>query len=158
MFYPLEERTGKTIAFASVTIDEMVAIRGIRVMDGEKGLFVSMPQAKVADGYHDIAYPITSELRGNINKSVLDEFQKQIEKEPHLREYGRPEPSAAVGDIPSESIKVEAKVFPSEEAHGKKVSYANVTINDKVVIGGISVVDSAGTLKEGVCLKMGHRR
>ncbi|MCL2775744.1 MAG: SpoVG family protein, partial [Oscillospiraceae bacterium] len=45
-------------------------------VNGEKGLFVTMPQSKDKDGnYHDIAFPINGELRKEINKVVLDEYK-----------------------------------------------------------------------------------
>ena len=77
--YPLEEPKGNTKAFASVAIEDLVAIRGIRVINGEKGLFVSMPQSKDGNGeYHDIAFPLTANLRKDISKSVLDEYNCAI--------------------------------------------------------------------------------
>jgi len=73
--YPIEEPKGNVRAFASVAIDDLVAIRGIRIVDGKNGLFVTMPQSKDSNGeYHDIAFPLTSDLRKEISKSVLDEY------------------------------------------------------------------------------------
>jgi len=78
--FPIDEPKGNTKAFASVGIDDLVAIRGIRVVDSEKGLFVTMPQSKDKDGeYHDIAFPLNGDLRKAITKAVLDEY-KDIEK------------------------------------------------------------------------------
>jgi stage V sporulation protein G len=56
--YPINEPQGATLAFASVGINDLVAIQGVRVVNGEKGLFVTMPQSQDKNGeYHDIAYP-----------------------------------------------------------------------------------------------------
>jgi stage V sporulation protein G len=75
--YPINEPQGNTKAFANVGIEDLVAINGIRVVSGEKGLFVTMPQSKDKDGnYHDIAFPINSELRKDINKAVLDAYKE----------------------------------------------------------------------------------
>jgi stage V sporulation protein G len=86
--YPLDEPKGSTKAFASVGIDELAAIRGIRVVEGDKGLFVTMPQSKDSDGeYHDIAFPINGDLRKEISKAVLKEFdaaERTADRKPSL--------------------------------------------------------------------------
>jgi DNA-binding cell septation regulator SpoVG len=54
----------------------LVEIRGVRVVDGEKGLFVSMPQSKDKDDvYHDVAFPINGDLRKELTKAVLDKYE-----------------------------------------------------------------------------------
>ena len=74
--YPHNQEGNSTKAFASVTIEDLVAIKGIRVVEGTKGLFVTMPQSKDADGnYHDIAFPVKGDLRKAMNKAILDEFK-----------------------------------------------------------------------------------
>ena len=79
--YPLKEPQGSTKAFAELKVDDLAVINGIRVVDGEKGEFVAMPQSKDREGnYHDIAFPINGDLRKEINKVVLDKF-KEITKE-----------------------------------------------------------------------------
>ena len=83
--YPLQEKGGNLLAFASATIGGCFAVNGIRIMDSEKGKFVAMPSSKGKDGkYHDICCPTTAEMRQAINKAVLGEYQKTIEK-PSLR-------------------------------------------------------------------------
>jgi len=79
--YPLQDQPDNTTkAFASVTIEDLVAIRGIRVVEGTKGFFVTMPQSKDNDGnYHDIAFPVNGDVRKAMNKAILDEF-KEITK------------------------------------------------------------------------------
>ena len=79
--YPLDNPQGNTKAFANVGIEDLVAINGIRVVSGEKGDFVAMPQSKDKDGnYHDIAFPINGDLRKEMNKAVLDKY-KEVVKE-----------------------------------------------------------------------------
>ena len=76
--YPIAEPKGSTVAFASVTINDMIAINGIQVVDGKNGLFAQMPQTKDKDGeYRDIAFPVTKELRQQLNKAILDEYAIQ---------------------------------------------------------------------------------
>ena len=75
--YPIESPQGSTKAFANVGIEDLVAINGIRVVTGEKGDFVAMPQSKDKDGnYHDIAFPINGELRKELNKAVIDKYNE----------------------------------------------------------------------------------
>ena len=73
--FPIASPKGNTKAFASISIENLIAIRGIRVVEGSNGLFVSMPQQKIGSGeYQDIAFPLTAELRNFISASVLDEY------------------------------------------------------------------------------------
>ena len=76
--YPIPEPKGSIAAFASVTINDLVAINGIRVIEGANGPFTAMPQAKDNKGdYRDIAFPVTKELRQQLNKTILDEYAVQ---------------------------------------------------------------------------------
>ncbi len=73
-------------AFATVTLDDQFAIKGVAVRDGKNGLFVSMPQQKFEgkDGkthYSDIAFPTTSEGRKELNEAVLNAYEKQLQNE-----------------------------------------------------------------------------
>ena len=64
-------------AIASITLNAEFVISGIRVIDGAKGLFVSMPNRKDANGeYRDIAYPITKEAREQLHSAVLREYDR----------------------------------------------------------------------------------
>ena len=72
--YPIKEPKNKTVAFASVTINDMVAINGIQVIDGKNGLFAQMPQTKVNGEYKDIAFPVTKDLRLQLNKAIVDTY------------------------------------------------------------------------------------
>lgn len=57
----------KMKAIASITIDDVFVIHDIKVIDGEKGMFIAMPSRKAGDGeYKDIAHPINSETRNSI--------------------------------------------------------------------------------------------
>ena len=78
--YPLKnQEDNATKAFASVTVADLVGIKGIRVIEGSKGLFVTMPQSRDNEGnYHDIAFPVNADLRKAINKAVLDEFKEAV--------------------------------------------------------------------------------
>lgn len=79
------EREGKLKAVASITIDEEFVVHDIKIIDGEKGLFMAMPSRKATDGeYKDIAHPIKSETRERIQSMILEKYQAQLAEEAAL--------------------------------------------------------------------------
>ena len=74
-------KEGKMKAVVSITIDDEV--HDIKVIEGEKGLFIAMPSRKATDGeYRDIAHPINSATRDRIQTIILDKFQEVMDAEP----------------------------------------------------------------------------
>ena len=70
-------KEGKLKAVASITIDDDFVVHDIKIIDGEKGLFIAMPSRKTSDGeYHDIAHPINSATRDSIQTSIIAEYAK----------------------------------------------------------------------------------
>ena len=70
-------KEGKMRAIVSITIDEEFVIHDIKVIEGDKGLFIAMPSKKATDGeYRDIAHPINSSTREKIQTIILDRYQK----------------------------------------------------------------------------------
>ena len=54
-------KEGRMKAVVSITLDDEFAIHDIKIIEGEKGLFIAMPSKKSTDGeYRDIAHPINS--------------------------------------------------------------------------------------------------
>ena len=75
------EKEGKMKAVVSITIDNEFVIHDIKVIDGEKGLFIAMPSRKASDGeYRDIAHPINSSTRENLQKLILDKYKEENEE------------------------------------------------------------------------------
>ena len=73
------EKEGKMKAVVSVTIDEEFVVHDIKIIEGEKGLFIAMPSRKAADGeYRDIAHPINSDTRDRIQKLILEKYQETM--------------------------------------------------------------------------------
>ena len=73
------EKEGKMKAVVSITIDEEFVVHDIKVIEGEKGLFIAMPSRKAADGeYRDIAHPINSNTRDKIQSLILEKYQAEI--------------------------------------------------------------------------------
>ena len=69
-------KEGKMKAVVSITIDDEFVVHDIKVIEGEKGLFIAMPSRKAADGeYRDIAHPINSTTRDRIQTLILDSIK-----------------------------------------------------------------------------------
>ena len=67
----------KLKAIASIIIDDCFIVREIRVIEGEKGVFVAMPSRKTPDGkFKDIAHPIDTPTREYVDKTVLEAYKK----------------------------------------------------------------------------------
>ena len=76
------EKEGKMKAVVSITIDEEFVVHDIKIIEGEKGLFIAMPSRKAADGeYRDIAHPINSNTRDRIQKLILEKYQETMDAE-----------------------------------------------------------------------------
>ncbi len=68
----------KLKAFASITLDNMLVIRGLKIIEGAKGLFVAMPSRRRPDGtFQDIAHPINNEARAWLEKKVIAAYEKE---------------------------------------------------------------------------------
>ena len=76
------EKEGKMKAVVSITIDEEFVVHDIKIIEGEKGLFIAMPSRKAADGeYRDIAHPINSETRERIQRLILEKYEETLAAE-----------------------------------------------------------------------------
>ena len=70
-------KEGKMKAIVSITIDNEFVVDDIKVIEGEKGLFIAMPSRKASDGeYRDIAHPINSETREKIQSLILKAYEE----------------------------------------------------------------------------------
>lgn len=69
----------KLKAFANVTFDNAFVVRGLKVINGTSGYFVSMPSRKRPDGTHqDIAHPVNNEMRRVIEDRVLEAYENEL--------------------------------------------------------------------------------
>lgn len=69
-------KEGKMKAVVSITLDNEFVVHDIKVIEGEKGLFIAMSSRKAADGeYRDIAHPINSETRERIQSIILEKYE-----------------------------------------------------------------------------------
>lgn len=73
------EKEGKMKAVVSITIDEEFVIHDIKIIEGEKGMFIAMPSRKTAEGeYKDIAHPIKSSTRELIQNLILQKYNDEL--------------------------------------------------------------------------------
>ena len=71
------DQEGKLKGVASITIDDVFVVHDIKVIQGDHGLFIAMPSLKTAEGdYRDIAHPITSETREQIQTAIIGAYEK----------------------------------------------------------------------------------
>ncbi len=74
-------KEGKMKAVVSITFDNAFVVHDIKIIEGEKGLFIAMPSRKAADGeYRDIAHPINSETRDTVQSMVLRRYEELMEE------------------------------------------------------------------------------
>lgn len=72
-------KEGKMKAIVSITLDEEFVVHDIKVIEGDRGLFIAMPSKKVSEGeYRDIAHPINSFTREAIQKVILESYEKAL--------------------------------------------------------------------------------
>lgn len=72
-------KEGKMKAVVSITLDDEFVVHDIKVIEGEKGLFIAMPSRKASDGeYRDIAHPINSGTRDKIQQMILGKYETAL--------------------------------------------------------------------------------
>lgn len=75
-------KEGKMRAIVSVTFDNEFVVHDIKIIEGEKGLFIAMPSKKSTDGeYRDIAHPINSETRDKLQQTILEKYEESLTEE-----------------------------------------------------------------------------
>lgn len=68
----------KLRAYADITFDGSFVVHGLKVIEGQRGLFVAMPSKKMTNGeFKDTAHPITSELRNGMTQKILEAYEKE---------------------------------------------------------------------------------
>ena len=80
-------KEGKMKAIVSITIDDEFVVHDIKVIEGEKGLFIAMPSRRASDGeYRDIAHPINSDTRERIQSMILKKYEEVMAQEELVEE------------------------------------------------------------------------
>lgn len=76
------EKEGKMKAVVSITIDDEFVVHDIKIIEGEKGMFIAMPRRKASDGeYRDIAHPINTATRERLQNMILAKYRETQEEE-----------------------------------------------------------------------------
>lgn len=80
-------KEGKMKAVVSITLDDEFVVHDIKVIEGEKGLFIAMPSRRAGDGeYRDIAHPINSDTREMIQNIILEKYEVAMLEEENSSE------------------------------------------------------------------------
>ncbi|MDL2231976.1 SpoVG family protein [Ruminococcaceae bacterium OttesenSCG-928-L11] len=119
--YPIDEPKGSTVAFASLNINDAFAVQGLKVVNGDKGMFVSMPSTKDKNGdYKDIAFPVTADARKQVGAAVLSAYAKAVEKsQPELAAAARSAKDALEKPSLTGQLKDAAKESKAQAAPAK---------------------------------------
>ena len=82
-------KDGKMKAIVSITLDDEFVVHDIKVIEGEKGLFIAMPSRKTTTGeYRDVAHPINSQTRERIQETILREYQQALSEDDGMSDAG----------------------------------------------------------------------
>ncbi|MFC2603196.1 MAG: septation regulator SpoVG [Treponema sp.] len=69
------ENDEKLRAYVTVTLDECLVIHGVKIIEGQNGLFIAMPSKKSSNGsFKDIVHPITTDFRNELQKKIIEEY------------------------------------------------------------------------------------
>jgi stage V sporulation protein G len=140
--YRVAEPTNKTVGYATLNINNEFALTGIRIINGEKGLFASMPQAKnqsINGGYEDTYFPISRQARDLVNQAVLGAYEN-APSAPQTRDGAQGYGEYSVSNGKEPGFGVDVRVYPNEQP-GNNLAFATLNINNAFVIRGIHVMD-----------------
>ncbi len=72
-----KENLGKTLGFANITILDKFVVKNLRIVQGDKGIFIGMPSNKRKNGdFIDLFFPITQDARDLITNAILDKYNE----------------------------------------------------------------------------------
>ena len=129
-----------TKAVASVTINDEFVLKGIKVFEGEKGLFVAMPSRKMGDEYADVCFPITAEAREQLHNAVLERYE-------NMTANGLEKFQAEKKDAPEQSTsKISVSLHSVNDEKTKAAG--QIIIDDCIVISGVKI--KHGTNSKGI--------
>jgi stage V sporulation protein G len=75
--YPVQD-SGRLKAYATMVFDDCFIVRDLKIIEGDNGLFVSMPSRRRKDGFRDIVHPLNSETRKHVEDSIVEEYKKSV--------------------------------------------------------------------------------
>ncbi len=72
-----KDNLGKTLGFANITLLDRFVVKNLRIVKGDKGIFIGMPSNKRKNGeYIDLFFPITQEARDMITNAIIDKYNE----------------------------------------------------------------------------------
>ena len=90
----------KLRAFASITLENALVIRGLKIIEGSSGMFVAMPSRQRKDGsYQDVAHPINRETREWLESLVISAYKEEVARYGNDANY---QAGDAEGDLAAE--------------------------------------------------------
>ena len=126
--YPFKEGpfTGKMLAKASIVLNDQLQVRGLRIMEGENGLFVGYPNDPFYKGedFRSICFPMTRQLREHIENCVLEKYSASADPKEWVVEFKNEDEMTIKIEV-SESTRAGAIVLAKgkiEAKYGKKVA------------------------------------
>lgn len=121
-------------AFAAVTVNDEFAIKNIKVIEGNKGLFVAMPNRKSGNEYSDVVFPITKEAREQLNATVIDCYNDMQSKgqERFMADNTPPEKSVST---------ITASIHPQDYENSHVKGTGQIVIDGAFVVSGVKVVE-----------------
>lgn len=149
------EREGSTLqALASITINDSIAISGIRMYKKDGGQFVQFPNYKDKDGnYKDIAFPVTAEDRNEIIDTIIKKFAEINEPYKENKENVKQKTTVEENKANAEKTDITVSVKIPKEGNNIK-GYANVTVNNAFAINNVKIVDG----KNGLFVQMPNNK
>ena len=72
-----KDNLGKTLGFANITLMDKFVVKNLRIVKGEKGIFIGMPSNKRKNGeFIDLFFPITQDARDLITEAIIDKYEE----------------------------------------------------------------------------------
>ena len=128
LVFPFKEgpSMGRMKGYANITLNDQLQIRGLRIMEGENGLFVAYPNDPFYKGedYRSVCFPITRQLREHIETCVLEKYQASLDPVEWVVEFKNEDEMTIKMEV-SESTRAGAIVLAKgkiEAKYGKKVA------------------------------------
>ena len=118
-------------AVATVTVNDEFALKGIKVIEGEKGLFVAMPSRKVGEEYADVCFTITAQARAQLHNAVLERYENM--KENGLNKYQAEKKPISEQCVSNISVSLHNVNSENTKAAGQ------IVIDDCIVISGVKI-------------------
>lgn len=78
------KKRGPVLAYANVILDNQFIIRGVTLLETEKGRFISMPSRRMRDRerhFRDVAHPLNSDVRKKLTEAIFEAYDEFIENE-----------------------------------------------------------------------------